>query len=235
LRECSCEAPEVERMYERPQGRIVSKINAGLGALPEGIEYPDPTMLSAEEGKWSRRLWALITLGLVLAIALTLYNVSPVFSASPSSMLADASARLFGDSWLGVGAYMIVFVALFIVVIKSTAGHKTAPSCYRYKLAERLAVGEELWFRTGCESWSNWRRIFSCFAFGCVHIVNIIYPLSSIVALSVAGGIMMYVYLREYKRSGDAQRATLVATRFHATYNRFALLLLLILVPVVLI
>lgn len=64
LHECSCENPEVERMYERPKGRIVNKINAGLGPLPEGIEYPDPSMLSAEEGKWSRRLWALVTLAL---------------------------------------------------------------------------------------------------------------------------------------------------------------------------
>lgn len=209
--------------YERPTGRLYDILNAGLGPLPAQTKFPKPVLHPHEKGKWSRRIWALATLALVVSVAVGLYYLSPIFALSPFSVIESGAIWLLGDTWWASGLIFMIGGALLAYVVTRSPELKIP---YRDKILDIAAVREELWFRTGAESWSWWQRLYSCLAFGVVHIVNIIYPLASIGAIAVAGGVFMYVYLREYRRTRSRSMATLAATRFHATYNRYAFTLL---------
>lgn len=87
----------------------------------------------------------------------------------------------------------------------------------------RGALREEQWFRSGSEAWTVRQRMTSCMVFGWIHIRNLIYPVVTLISLCYAGGAMVYVYQREFKRSNDITRATLAATKLHARYNVYAL------------
>ena len=56
-----------------------------------------------------------------------------------------------------------------------------------------------------------------------MHVANIIYPIGSLIVVTLVGGVFMACYLRVYRRTGDTQAATLSSAKLHATYNRFAI------------
>lgn len=64
------------------------------------------------------------------------------------------------------------------------------------------------------------RRVRSCAQFGVAHLVNLF--------VAMVGGVFMWVYLREYRETGDARRATVVSARFHAAYNEGAIVLIVL-------
>ena len=82
-----------------------------------------------------------------------------------------------------------------------------------------FALKEEQEFREGCEDWSSGERVKACAIFGAAHLNNLWYPLASVIALSVGGGIFMWWYLSEYRRSHDREMATNHAAGLHAIYN----------------
>ena len=88
------------------------------------------------------------------------------------------------------------------------------------------AMWEEQEYRQGCESWSNLKRRNKCVRFGFAHLINIWYSIASCVVLALGGGIFMYQYLREYRRSKNQVSATKSAAALHAIYNGIAVSLI---------
>ncbi len=89
-----------------------------------------------------------------------------------------------------------------------------------------FAMWEEQLFREGCEDWSGRERAKACALFGAAHLSNLWYPLASVVALALGGGIFMWWYLLEHGRSRDRERAVKKATALHAVYNALAVYLI---------
>lgn len=87
-----------------------------------------------------------------------------------------------------------------------------------------FALREEQEFREGCEEWSWPERVRACAIFGAAHLSNLWYPLASVAALSIGGGIFMWRYLSEYRRSLDREKAAKRAAALHAIYNGIAVL-----------
>jgi hypothetical protein len=86
----------------------------------------------------------------------------------------------------------------------------------------RMAVLEEQWFREGSQDWTLWQRTRSCLAFGLVHMTNLIYPLATVLPLSLGGALFMAVYLRTYRKTHFRRAAVLEAAIWHRVYNRMA-------------
>jgi len=104
--------------------------------------------------------------------------------------------------------------------VKSTMSPRT------YGFFNKAAVYEEQAFREGSERWNTRQRIISCFAFGALHMVNLWYPLATILPLSLGGGLFMWVYLRTYRRVPFRRSAVLESSITHRVYNKLVLLAL---------
>lgn len=133
--------------------------------------------------------------------------------------------------WIGA----VIALIAGITAMRTGIIVETARNTVGGKPIEKLVAEEELWFRTGAQNWTIWQRIGSCVGFGVLHVFNFIYPVSSILVLMLVGGVFMFVYLRAFKRTGNTETATIEATRFHATYDRFAILYTIVAISVALI
>lgn len=67
------------------------------------------------------------------------------------------------------------------------------------------------------------QRATSCLVFGAIHMVNLIYPLATIVPLSLGGALFMSVYLKAYRRTRFRRTAVLESSVVHRVYNRIAI------------
>lgn len=83
-----------------------------------------------------------------------------------------------------------------------------------------FAHAEERTFRAGAELWSWKRRAFKVVQFGLAHALIGI-PIGYALALSIGGVYFMFVYLRQYRRTGAQFDAIMESTRAHAVYNMF--------------
>lgn len=90
-----------------------------------------------------------------------------------------------------------------------------------------FALAEERVFRRGAEHWSRWRRLAKALQFGLVHTVVGI-PIGAAAALSLGGGWFTVVYLREWRRTGDTESATLASAAAHTAYNAVIIALVLV-------
>lgn len=204
--------------YRRPSGKITGLFSRPLGPLPYKLK--DTKIDTATEEVMatlpSYRLAALSLLIGVVGSLVTLSLMLPWLMVSPLSLVMGATS---GADSSTVSMVIIVIVAVLITALTVTV-------LYSRDTARRVIYGaahdEEKWFRSGAENWTLWQRLVSCLLFGFCHVVNIIYPLLTLVILSLAGAAFMAVYLKEYRRSGDVNRATLAATKLHAQYNIYA-------------
>lgn len=81
-----------------------------------------------------------------------------------------------------------------------------------------FAHAEERMFRSGAEHWSTRRRILKTLQFGLVHALIGI-PVGAALALSIGGAYFMRVYLRDFRRTGSSDDATLESATAHTVYN----------------
>jgi hypothetical protein len=63
--------------------------------------------------------------------------------------------------------------------------------------------------------------------FGLVHALIGI-PIGAAMALSIGGAYFMYVYLRQFARTGSANDATLESTTAHTAYNGLIIVMVLL-------
>lgn len=129
---------------------------------------------------------------------------------------------------LGIPAWLGAVILIAIVILASFIGNDRVPSMpshspHTFGFFNKAAVYEEQAFREGSERWSFTQRTMSCFVFGAIHMMNLIYPLATILPLALGGAVFMTVYLRSLRAHGVRRRAVLDAAIVHRVYNRLAL------------
>ena len=130
----------------------------------------------------------------------------------------------FNKGVLWVGGFLVV--CMFIPGLVPGKNMPEKGSSYSKHTTGRLnqaAVREEQWFREGAEQWSRFGRLRSAFAFGFVHQANLIYPIATILPLTLAGLIYNHIYLHNYKRTQSSEEAVLASALFHRVYNKVVL------------
>lgn len=203
--------------FMRPSNKFIDPFNRLLGPLPEGLNTYQPTEKNLRKIRNYRLLGGvLIVIAITLLISLSAFV--PWLAISPATLITSALSTFMDPTAAG-----IVTLPICIVLMVLLWGGIKRPS-YEGKDIDGMAMYEEQWFRSGAESWTAKQRLFSCIAFGSVHVMNIFYPLASLIVVGLMGGVFMWVYLREYKRTGSTRRATFASAKLHATYNRFAFL-----------
>lgn len=207
--------------FTRPSNKFIDPFNRMLGPLPEGLNAYQPTKKNLRKIR-SYRLLGFVLLIAAIVLLISLSALVPWLAISPATLITSALASFMDPALANVLA-LPVCIALIILLTRGVSGPR-----YEGKDLDRAAMWEEQWFRTGAESWTARQRLCSCVAFGAVHVMNIIYPISSLIVVGLVGAVFMAVYLREYKRSGSTRRATFASAKLHATYNRFAFLYMIV-------
>jgi hypothetical protein len=128
-----------------------------------------------------------------------------------------------GVLWLG-GFFVVCMFIYGLVPGKSVPQKGSSYSKHTVGKLNRAAVREEQWFREGAERWSRLERLRSAFAFGFVHQGNWIYPIATILPLTLAGLVFNHAYLHNYKRTHSRQEAVLASALVHRVYNRVVLI-----------
>ena len=213
------ELERLAKLYQRPQGFLARPFSSVLGPLPADMDRIDSRTDSSQEvikSLPSYRLKALSALVMVVLLAAGLSYAIPALLISPLSLfMTTISVGQETQSSIMLGVLLVVCILTGILAIfkrKSFGG-----------LIFQAALDEEMWFRSGAEKWSVRQRLVSCLSFGACHVLNLIYPLVMLLALSLVGAAFMAAYLAEYRRSQDVERATLASAKLHAVYNNYAL------------
>ena len=204
--------------FRRPETGFLGLLSRPLGPLPRHALVIQPSKKSLAELPSYRLPAFLLVLG-AIALLVGLAVAAPWLVVSPLSLLIGFYSGMFGP--IAAHAMAVITVVCLISIVSRW---KNPPLYYEGSFIDRAAMQEEQWFRMGAESWTSRQRIISSVLFGTVHITNMFYPVTSVLVLMLVGVVFMAAYMREYRRSGDTERATLASTKLHATYNRFAIL-----------
>lgn len=195
-----------------------------LGLMCRGLgELLDVSMPSRDEFPEARRYRVLpyLTILVPISFILIVSFVLPWTMFSP----VTATGRAIGGEEGQVIAGQVVVLALSLLVIGFFVF--VGPRRVKEFLFD-AALAEELWFRLGAENWNPRRRVRACIQFGIAHLLNLVVAIATLGALALVGGVYMWVYLREFRESGDPRRAVIVSAHFHAAYNWGALMLLFV-------
>lgn len=212
----SREEPEV---FHRPTGGWYTRLVIAL--LPPA---PDRHIVFSfgelrPRFRWYHHVAALPMLALFIGLVYLQTSLLPWMSYNVITGL-QAVAESAGVSFILV---LIVFFAVMrLGRSRARAGASTSPHTYGF--FNKAALLEEQGWREGSERWSILGRFRSCVSFGLIHMVNLIYPLASILPLAIGGGLLTYIYLRKYKETHFRRTATLEAAVWHRVYNRIALI-----------
>lgn len=198
---------EVTR-FQRPTKRLMGFFNKGLGPLPDDM----PDLREVDNIDWNsitryRRIILILTVAMVASTVLVIWHT---FDWTQYSVITGVVA-LLGLSDLIASIVLLAFLMLYFIMLSRVVATTAR--------LQRAAVAEEMWFRSGCETWSWPRRVYSCMLFGLVHLYNLVVPIAAVFALALGGAVMMAVYLREYRKTRCSIRATLVSGLFHRDYN----------------
>lgn len=168
--------------------------------------------------KWYHYAWAIPALLVVLGL------VQLQIHYLPWTQYSVVTGYMAGMSALGVN--QLIALAAFVIGYRFLHRKRTSRSSiskHTYGFFNKAAVFEEQAFREGAENW-NWnQRLRSCLVFGAIHMVNLIYPIATILPLALGGALFMAVYLRTYKRTHFRRSAVLASAVIHRVYNRIAL------------
>lgn len=208
---------EQRMIPDRPRKGWMGLMCRGLGPLPD---VDKPTLDEFPDAR-RYRLLPYLTILLPIACALLAFAVFPLATLSPITATGKAVG---GEEGQSVASTAIMLVVLAVVVgIFLYVG----PRRFRRGLFD-AALQEELWFRFGSERWAAGRRMRSCAQFGIAHFLNLFVAVITLGGLALVGGVFMWVYLREYRESGDPRRAAVVSATFHADYNTGVCVLILV-------
>lgn len=218
-------------LFVRPAGGLAGAISRTLPPLPAFMPVWYPTT------KVLRRLpsYRLLAFGLVVvAITALLFLVRsiPWMRISPAVLILDVTDSVFGG-WLGSIVGWVVIIALALVIYPNKGTTIEAYRRHGVKFWDRAALHEEQWFRTGAEYWTAGQRVYSVLAFGMMHVTNMIYPIASLLVVTLVGMVFMLCYLRVYGRTGDRQTATLATAKLHAAYNRWSVVYMVVALAIV--
>ena len=176
-----------------------------------------------ERFRWRHYAWGIPLIGVIVGMIQLQIHLVPVMKHSVVSGIM-ALGEAVGIS--GFVALAAVFVAWQLLRKRRSQSAKSSTSNHSphtYGFFNKAAVYEEQAFREGAENWGPGQRVISCLVFGAVHMTNLIYPLATILPLSLGGAVFMFVYLRSYRRTRFRRNAVLDAALVHRVYNRIAL------------
>jgi hypothetical protein len=161
-----------------------------------------------------RHLWPVPLVLIVVVLAASLLMAVPGLDWGWWSAIGGDGNPVFGstDSTAGTAwawAIPLVFICLLLPALPL------------------FANAEERMFRAGAERWSTPRRALKTLQFGLVHALIGI-PIGAAMALSIGGAYFMYVYLRQFARTGSANDATLESTTAHTAYNGLIIVMVLL-------
>lgn len=197
-------APLVNRIIPREREEYVGQVSLSIGEFTDLPSY-----------RFTAGLTAAVAIGANVVIALAFPWLSIIPFRVVMDLLRGANVPLLLAYLLAVAIYCAAYMTA------SVNGSGVAPG-YATKTVDLWAANEEQWFRQGAQHWSGWLRFRSCVGFGLAHIGNMVYPVTWILTTIPLGAVFMYVYLRNYARSGGSEEtAVLAATKFHAMVNRF--------------
>lgn len=212
---------EHESLYRRPNDRLSRWFSTPLGPTPEGMRpysINDQVIASMPKYRWQ----SVLLLAFIVTCLLVMVPQWPWLAVSPFviaiGMLSGEGLVQAADSTVVMGSLNVVVISILGVVLGMVLRNPKSMRNFAY----RAALSEEQWFRSGAEKWTFKQRVASCVMFGLFHLPNLIYPISIILLLMVAGVVLMRVYLNEYSRTQNTYMATMAATSFHATYNIYA-------------
>ena len=122
---------------------------------------------------------------------------------------------------------IIVFainIGIFLLLISNTKDMKNIiqGNVIMSKGIPKWAMKEEIAFRSGSENWNPIQRLMASFSFGSLHMINIIYPIAAIFALTMCGLLFTAIYRYEYKRTESVTLALREAAMVHTTHNIIA-------------
>jgi len=180
--------------------------------------------------RWYHHVAAVPMLAVMLALIQVQIKLLPWTRFSVVTGFTTAMSHSGLPSW---AQNAIGIIAVVIIVNRLVGGRKrpktgttasnTTFSPYTIGFLNRAAVIEEQWFREGSQDWSFGQRLRSCVAFGVIHMTNLIYPLATIVPLTLGGGLFMAVYLHTFRKTRFRRAAVLNAAVWHRVYNRMAI------------
>lgn len=221
-----CTIHVAEQQYTRPRGGISNLINAMLGPVPEHTYIPGPQKENLQPIR-NYTLRAMVIVGVVIACVRLLYEAVPWLIQSPFTLTLAGSKYLFGDNYI---ATVLAIGLLVWVWIKVSPTPTTNMLRYKGRFLDKAALSEEMWFRYGAETWTPQQRRMSSVSFAFIHILNIIYPFGILIVLIVGGGMFMREYMNVYHETGDRDIAVLASTKLHATYNRVAIVWMIVVI-----
>lgn len=215
-------------VFERPQGGVYTTLLMWLMKM-----VPAPSRhIAYSFGDLRPRfrkvdyLWALPMLVGFVALVHVQLQIFPWLGYSVISGYFAIGEKAGLPGWAIVASFFIVLIWL-----SSWGGRRPGytQTPHTYGLLNNAALYEEQVWRENAHNWNFGQRLISCFTFGAIHMVNLIYPLATILPLTIAGGVFMFIYLRSYRRYRlegrvHARRdATFRAALAHRLYNRCAL------------
>lgn len=198
-----------EQLYRRPVGWWMNILNRWLGPLPAGVEKIDYDRdeFDAAPGRWP----------LAVVLAIVAYTVLVVLVISlPASGATPVTVALGRD--IGGGIAVGAVTALLILAVFLRLRRKFFFKDFFYS----AALDEELQFRLGAEKWNGRQRTISCVTFGIAHLVNLVYAVATLGVLMLVGAVLMTVYLREFRKTGNHRQSVVAASKLHANYNLVA-------------
>ncbi|MCA9338377.1 hypothetical protein KC949_02365 [Candidatus Saccharibacteria bacterium] len=215
-----------DRKYTRPVGGISGIVESMLGPVPAHDNIVSPQRENFQPIR-NYTLRAIVIVGIVLGLVRLVYEVVPWLIQSPLTLTMTGSKYLFGDNMFATFAAVGVLVWLWIKVAPRVT---TNFLDHQGKFLDKAALSEEMCFRYGAETWSPRQRFTSSVAFAFIHVINIIYPFGLLIVLVVGGVVFMREYMNVYRETGDREVAVLASTKLHATYNRVAVVYVLIVI-----
>ncbi len=217
--------------YRRPNGVISRPISRMLGPLPPRMQEMDLSRMDQGDlVKEMQRLpdyeeQALLLLGLVLLPLAGLCIRFPWLLFSTTSLLPTPVLLSFINN-----RFLLVILTAVIAMFTYWAFQNKDQTMVTL---EQSALGKEQWFRSGAEGWSTRQRLTSCLLFGMYQPLTLVFPFIGMIMLSIAGAGFMVAYRKEYDRSRNTYRATLAATKLHAQYNAYLLIVISVIIYVI--
>lgn len=216
-------ADDQPKVFHRPRRGIYTKAVMWIMPPPpeHHIVFSFGSLNVRYRKNWRLHLRMLGLMGVVFGLIQLQVWLFPVLRYSVVSGFFALADRFGISMWIALG----VFVGLFNLLrwfndrVDGKAGERSI-SRHTYGFFSGAAIWEEQAFREGAENWTRFQRIRSHAAFGAIHMVNLIYPLATILPLAVGGAFFMWRYLRTMDRVAFRRTAVLEAAVWHRVYNR---------------
>lgn len=201
--------------FVRPQRGLAGFLSLSLGSLPAKMRVLDASKDNLGRVK-GYRVMSLLLLALATLVIGGIVMMYPGAFWSPLGWIYSAAKPAVGP-WLAVVPVATAAFAGYKLLVRGVDNDTP-----KGNVTARHAAYREQWFRAGAENWTTSQRVYSCLVFGLLSPLNLVFPIITIPVLTALGACYMTTYLREYRRSGSTELATIASTSLHAYFNDIA-------------